>query len=191
MLCIWFIIYRVIYDRFYGTHHFSLVNINQEKVCVIAFCFSVMEFEEKRLFLQVCQFLSYFADKLKEATKQYSLEVLSDSKLLAKRRELMITTILRTVINIFSKCDVLIQNIGRKHFEKLECYNELILFLDVYKKISNKTTDELFHDQCIQTDITNPDAKEFEIDTIVKEEISGYESEETVLIDRDVHCMYI
>lgn len=170
------------------------------------FYFSTMELQHKREFMKTCETLSCSADKLKEDLAKYRLEVMVGTKVLAKQRELMITTALRTVYNILSKCDMLIKSVGQEHFKKLECYNQLVGFIAVYNKTSNKSTEAvLSHDKSVQTDmsvsggvceIITPEnaideTENCEVTVTVKEEMCGYDSDATIPVNVDTDCKYI
>lgn len=159
--------------------------------------FSTMEFEQKREFMKTCENLSVSAEKFKEDLARYRLEVMVGARKLAKQRELMVMTSFRIVVNIISKCDLLMRSVGHEHFENLQCYNQLAGFISVNNKPFVKST-VLTSNKSVQTDEVPENAHDVSdscsvsITVKVDEEmINGYDSDETVLIDRDTYCKLI
>lgn len=165
-----------------------------------------MQLEQKRAFLQACENLSHLADKLKETTKCYRLEVLSDVKLLEKRRTSVVMLAFNTIVNILARCDAFIESIGREQFAD----KELLERISYQRKTLNKTI--LSHDKSVQTDSVNSENTQVNdnvvetklniveehdenhqniISITIKEEFSECESEETVLLERDVTCKFL
>lgn len=162
-----------------------------------------MESEETKTFLQTCQYFSHLAEKLKETTNMYHLEVLSDNKMLEKRKTSVIKMAFKIILNILERCDIFIESVDKNNFEKMDFYKELLEHINIHKRKSKEPI--LSNDKSVQTDCldceglqneniveeqqgVNRENKDCEV-PVVKEELSGYESEETVLLNRlDTDC---
>lgn len=149
-----------------------------------------MDFEQKREFMKMCENLSVSAEKFKEDLERYRLEVMVGVIKLAKQRELMVMTSFRTVVNILSKCDLLMRSVGHADFQKLQCYNQLIKFIEINNKPFAQSTEITCNKSQADTVFENlrDGSDSCAVSITVKEEmIDGYDSEETVLIDRDTN----
>lgn len=172
-----------------------------------------MEGEQKKAFMEVCGYFCLLADKLKEVAKAYRLEVMLDWKMLEKRRKSMAGVVLRTIMNLVRESDILVESLGKEQLKEIENYNDLLEYINIYKKSLNKLPAVELEDKSVQTDLTEfkiadkevasaanditirfgvTDESDHVVNLTVKEEqLSGCESEETVLIERDVNCMYM
>lgn len=115
-----------------------------------------MELNTNKLYLDMCEFFLALGSNLTKVTREYQEEIKSDSKMIEKRMVSILKIALKTISNILAQCDIYINGIGKEQLELLDCYQKLLKYINIYKRLLN---DNCEVHKSVQTGFCNDDSE--------------------------------